>query len=170
VAFRVEEEELPLWEERLKAAGYPVFWAQWPGGKSLYTQDPCGQPGGAGPRKDMGPLGGSVGDTLAQALVPLGGGEGPGGGGPPPHPPGRPPWRRNAWPFWASWRPARGTFGPTAPWPWRPPEGPRPPSPSTTWAWPFPPRAGALGPGGGPSAHRGPPGPRAASPWPWPAP
>jgi catechol 2,3-dioxygenase-like lactoylglutathione lyase family enzyme len=31
VAFRVEEEE-----------GYPVFWAQWPGGKSLYTQDPAG--------------------------------------------------------------------------------------------------------------------------------
>jgi catechol-2,3-dioxygenase len=42
VAFRVEEEELPLWEARLKAAGYPVFWAQWPGGKSLYTQDPAG--------------------------------------------------------------------------------------------------------------------------------
>lgn len=42
VAFRVEEEELPAWEARLKAAGYPVWWAEWPKGKSLYTQDPAG--------------------------------------------------------------------------------------------------------------------------------
>ena len=42
VAFRVEEEALPAWEARLKAAGDPVWWAEWPKGKSLYTQDPAG--------------------------------------------------------------------------------------------------------------------------------
>lgn len=42
VAFRVEEEHLCEWERRLKEAGYPVFWANWPQGKSLYTQDPAG--------------------------------------------------------------------------------------------------------------------------------
>ncbi|WP_460172563.1 VOC family protein [Thermus sp. FJN-A] len=42
VAFRVEEEELSLWEKRLREAGYPVWWATWPKGKSLYTRDPEG--------------------------------------------------------------------------------------------------------------------------------
>ncbi len=64
-------------------------------------------------------------------------------------PPKKASWRPSAWPSWAFLRGGRGTFGPTAPWPWRPPEGPRPPSPSTTWAWPYPQRRGP-GPGGGP--------------------
>lgn len=42
VAFRVKAEDLPLWAERLRAAGYPVRWASWPRGQSLYTQDPAG--------------------------------------------------------------------------------------------------------------------------------
>lgn len=42
VAFRVEEEELPGWAERLQEAGFPVWWADWPRGKSLYTRDPAG--------------------------------------------------------------------------------------------------------------------------------
>ncbi|MER3451832.1 MAG: glyoxalase [Thermus sp.] len=42
VAFQVEEESLPEWERRLKAAGYPAWWASWPKGKSLYTRDPAG--------------------------------------------------------------------------------------------------------------------------------
>lgn len=42
VAFRVEEAELPLWEARLKAGGFPVWWAEWPKGRSLYTRDPEG--------------------------------------------------------------------------------------------------------------------------------
>lgn len=42
VAFRVEEEELPSWAERLQEAGFPVWWADWPRGKSLYTRDPAG--------------------------------------------------------------------------------------------------------------------------------
>lgn len=42
VAFRVEEEELPGWAERLQEAGFPVWWADWPRGKSLYTRDPEG--------------------------------------------------------------------------------------------------------------------------------
>lgn len=42
VAFRVPEAELPLWAERLSQAGYPLWWAEWPRGKSLYTRDPAG--------------------------------------------------------------------------------------------------------------------------------
>ncbi len=42
VAFRVAEGELPEWAERLKALGYPVHWADWPKGRSLYTLDPAG--------------------------------------------------------------------------------------------------------------------------------
>ncbi len=42
VAFRVAEAELPLWAERLSRAGYPVWWAEWPKGRSLYTRDPAG--------------------------------------------------------------------------------------------------------------------------------
>ncbi|WP_105316471.1 VOC family protein [Thermus tenuipuniceus] len=42
VAFRVAEEELSLWAKRLEEAGFPVWWADWPRGKSLYTRDPAG--------------------------------------------------------------------------------------------------------------------------------
>ncbi|AFV75712.1 VOC family protein [Thermus oshimai] len=42
VAFRVGAEELPLWARRLEEAGFPVWWAEWPKGKSLYTLDPAG--------------------------------------------------------------------------------------------------------------------------------
>ncbi|TBH20650.1 VOC family protein [Thermus thermamylovorans] len=42
VAFQVEEEELPRWAEKLQEAGFPVWWADWPRGKSLYTRDPAG--------------------------------------------------------------------------------------------------------------------------------
>ncbi len=42
VAFRVAEAELPLWARRLEEAGFPVRWAEWPKGRSLYTQDPAG--------------------------------------------------------------------------------------------------------------------------------
>lgn len=42
VAFKVAEEELPSWAKRLEEAGFPVWWADWPRGKSLYTRDPAG--------------------------------------------------------------------------------------------------------------------------------
>ncbi len=58
-------------------------------------------------------------------------------------------WRRSASPFSASWRRGGETFRPTAPWPWRPPEGPRPPHPLPPGPGPAP-KGGGLGPGGGP--------------------
>ncbi|KPD32105.1 MULTISPECIES: VOC family protein [Thermus] len=42
VAFKVAEEDLPLWAKKLEEAGFPVWWADWPRGKSLYTRDPAG--------------------------------------------------------------------------------------------------------------------------------
>lgn len=42
VCFRVAAEELPGWAERLEAHGYPVTWAEWKAGPSLYVCDPAG--------------------------------------------------------------------------------------------------------------------------------
>ncbi len=42
VCFRVEAQELPGWAERLQAQGYPVTWANWKAGRSLYVHDPAG--------------------------------------------------------------------------------------------------------------------------------
>jgi len=42
VCFRVEPEELEDWGEKLQIAGYPVTWAQWKAGRSLYVYDPTG--------------------------------------------------------------------------------------------------------------------------------
>lgn len=42
VCFRVSAEELPGWAERLQAQGYPVTWAEWKAGWSLYVRDPAG--------------------------------------------------------------------------------------------------------------------------------
>lgn len=69
------------------------------------------------------------------------------GGNGKPWPSSKPPKkasrRPSAWPSWAFLRGGRGTFGPTAPWPWRPPKGPRPPHPLPPGPGP-PPKAGAL--------------------------
>ncbi len=42
VCFRVPAEELPGWAARLEAHGYPVTWAEWKAGRSLYVYDPAG--------------------------------------------------------------------------------------------------------------------------------
>ena len=42
VCFRVAAEELQSWAERLEAHGYPVTWADWKAGPSLYVRDPAG--------------------------------------------------------------------------------------------------------------------------------
>lgn len=42
VCFRVAAEELQGWAERLEAHGYPVTWAEWKAGPSLYVRDPAG--------------------------------------------------------------------------------------------------------------------------------
>lgn len=42
MAFKVAEEDLPFWAKKLEEAGFPVWWADWPRGKSLYTRDPAG--------------------------------------------------------------------------------------------------------------------------------
>ncbi len=42
VCFRVAAEELQGWAERLEAHGYPVTWADWKAGRSLYVRDPAG--------------------------------------------------------------------------------------------------------------------------------
>lgn len=42
VCFRVPAEELPGWVARLEAHGYPVTWAEWKAGRSLYVYDPAG--------------------------------------------------------------------------------------------------------------------------------
>lgn len=42
VCFRVPAEELPDWAARLEAHGYPVTWAEWKAGRSLYVYDPAG--------------------------------------------------------------------------------------------------------------------------------
>ncbi|AEB11659.1 VOC family protein [Marinithermus hydrothermalis] len=42
VAFRVDEAELPGWDEKLRRLGYTTYWAEWPRGRSLYVYDPAG--------------------------------------------------------------------------------------------------------------------------------
>jgi catechol 2,3-dioxygenase-like lactoylglutathione lyase family enzyme len=41
VCFRVPEEELPYWAEKLKAHGFQVTWAEWKAGRSIYVRDPA---------------------------------------------------------------------------------------------------------------------------------
>jgi len=42
VCFRVPLADLQTWAGRLEAHGYPVTWAEWKAGPSLYVRDPAG--------------------------------------------------------------------------------------------------------------------------------
>lgn len=42
VCFRVAAGELQSCAEKLQAHGYPVTWAEWKAGQSLYVRDPAG--------------------------------------------------------------------------------------------------------------------------------
>ncbi|MCS7057526.1 MAG: VOC family protein [Meiothermus sp.] len=42
VCFRVPAQDLEAWAVRLESWGYPVTWAGWRAGRSLYVRDPAG--------------------------------------------------------------------------------------------------------------------------------